>query len=327
MNYFNKKIIAGIVACTTVLGAGAYGYIVYNNPQRLMDKYIVNEDYEKVVSVYNDKILDSEYEEFYNNKINHIISDIMVGYEQDNNTYDEAISQLTYFTSIRKTKIMNLCKDNIDYINIEYNGDVLYKKALEANTNQDYITTIQSINQINTTYSDYHLVEELLQKCISDIIVYTHDADSEEQFKAQLELLDACYSYIHSDALLQQRKFVEDKMNVFINVQEILENAKALYSNEKYKDAFKVLEEGLIQYSDNRNLTASLTHYHELYVTYISNKCKTLIENKEYKEAYSIVNEANVNHPCDEFEELLMTIKHKQNPLHPITDFINDLLN
>ena len=325
MKELNKKYIVSFLVGSGLLASVTYGYSVFNNPERLMNKSIEAKDYKKLVSVYNDKIINSEYEDYYNNKIYHIISDMMNEYEQDHMQYHDVVSSLNYFTHIHNSQIMNISKDHIDYLSIEGLGESLYKDASLYLHDKDYKNALMCISKIDKNYSDYNLVEDLYNKCIDELLVYTHQAQSEEEYKNHITLLETCYEYTNNDILLDQKSMLEKDMIIFINVHNIIEQAKSLYANESYKDSFDRLYNGLIEYPDNQYLNACLSHYHDLYISSITQKCNERLDNKDYEMALSIVNDANHNHPCQEFEDLIKVVKQKQNPFYPITDFFSNL--
>lgn len=230
-----------------------------------------------------------------------------------------AITNLEIFLTSDITGIVTLANEKIDYITLESASKELLSQAQTFFDNEDYISAIKTILQIDPAYSQYNAADEFLSMCHDAIVIEVSTPSTIEEYENCIILLDAYLALIDDTQIATRKIELESELVILKDIADITGRAAKLYDNKKYKEAFFTLAQGLNKYPNNETLESNLIDFHDHYIIYITQLVNIQCEQKEYKEALKTLDEASAEYNCQEFELLREYVKELRNPLYKFT--------
>ena len=320
-NSKRTKLVAAGIGC--IIMVALIGSEMFSDPVEQIDKQIEQKNYTEVVELYDEKIVETDYEEEYRAAILLIISDTFAAWESGDLAYEEAKNTLEGFATSEDTELVDLCNTHLSYMTVEEDGKRFLKEARTSLTTGDYVEAFKAIVAIDSSFTQYETVQTLAEICQERMLQSVSEPEVEADFRNYIRLLDDCYAVLPNADFLSRRIQLEDELEIFLAVSEIIDRAAELYDEALVEEALLTLTFGLLDYPDNERLNTSLVDFSDHYIITIAKQATELCEAEEYNAALDLVEVALNEFDCDEFYLLQESIKEQKSVLYK---FKNDLV-
>lgn len=319
----SKLTIIGCAASAlvTVIALVVSGTLA--DPVEKIEEQIEQENYSEVVEIYDEKIVETDQEEEYRATILAIISEAFAEWEAGDLAYEDSKTTLEGFASSEDAEIAELCSTHLAYMAVEEDGKRLLNEARTSSASADYVAAFEAIVAIDATFSQYETVQTLSETCIDRVIQSVSAPEVEAYFRNYIKLMDDCYALVPDASFVSRRIQLEEELDIYLAVSEIIDRAAELYDDSMVQEALLTLTFGLLDYPDNERLNTSLVDFSDHYIITITKQANELCEAEEYNAALDLVEVALGEFECDEFYLLQESIKEQKIVLYK---FKNDLV-
>lgn len=239
-------------------------------------------------------------------------------------TFEEASEILNDIISTSNSELSEYAETKLHYITVENNGNITISIANDHIEAEKYPEAYKMLNKIDPAYSGYAEVDTLYESCTDKVMNAVSTPETKKDFDEFIQLLEDCYAQFKFDDFLKRKNELSEERKVFIDVEETINLATALFDANEIEESFVLLALGLEKYPDNEKLATALVDYHDHYIISITQKAVELCEKEEYKEALAIVEAALEEYDCDEFQMLKESIREEKNFLYRIKNDIVD---
>ena len=170
MNKWKKPlgVIAGIgfiILLVFVVNIGL------NDPQTEIKRSLETKDYQTAVHQYNNKIFGhSEKENEINECFSESIRNTFLEWSEEEIGYDDAVDKLSTLEGLNNTELSNLSSEYLHTIEVENQGSILHLQAEECFQASEYIEAMSLVSQIDKSYSQSELTDELYVQCRSILL-------------------------------------------------------------------------------------------------------------------------------------------------------------
>lgn len=231
-------------------------------------------------------------------------------------SYDDAVDILTNSKDSNYPELASLAAEKLAFVELEESCGSLRIKAENLIEAEEYPSALETLNSIDSEYSQYASVNELYSLCQTRIMEAVEAPESIEEFEVYIKLLSDCLAVYESQDLLARQQELSEELVVFIEVSEVIQTATNLYDSEQYEEAFVSLALGIEKYPADQRLAATLVDYHDHYIISVTKEAVALCEEEKYKDAVAIVEQAVQKYDCEEFHLLLESIKEQKSFLY-----------
>lgn len=319
----NKRAIIGCAVVALVIAIALVASGIFTDPVEKIEEQIEQENYSEVVEIYDEKIVETDHEEEYRAAILGIIEDTFAAWESGDLAYEDAKTTLEGFASSEDTEITDLCNTHLSHMAVEEDGKRLLKKARISLANAEYIAAFEAIVAIDASFSQYATVQTLSETCRERTLQAVSAPEIETDFRSYIKLMDDCYALVPDAGFVSRRIQLEEELEIFLAVSEIIDRATELYDDSLVEEALLTLTFGLLDYPENERLNTSLVDFSDHYIITITKQANELCEAEEYNAALDLVEVALEEFECDAFYLLQESIKEQKSVLYK---FKNDLV-
>lgn len=320
----SKKHILLCIAAAIIAGVALAGIFIYNSPEYYTDLMLRMGRYSSVVKYYNDHDINESDRESVDSKLYNTIEDAFEKWESYTYSYEKAGSVIQPFLVIKDDTIKELAQSHYSFMEIENTGNKVLAEAESDFADNDYLKAMKCLDKVDSSFSSYRSLEDIYNESRELLIKEIGNPRTEEEYKEALKKLDGYLLEIDDDVLEAKRMDLESELTEYSDVHEIIENATESFENKKYGESFKTLEKGAEKYPNSNKIKYALSAYQYAYILSISGNVEILMEEKDYEGAVKVLEEAIGNYDCDQFEELLDSVKRKDSVLYNIGASLSD---
>lgn len=295
----------------------------FTTPAEKINEQIDQKNYSRVVRLFDKEIAETDHEEEYRETILTIITETIIAWENEELPYEKAKAILECFACSEDLQIADVCKAQLFYIAVENEGERLLKEAQVSLVTGNYVEALEAIITVDPSFTQYKTVQALTETCKDRILMSVSAPDVEEDFRSYISFLDDCFAVFPSESFISRRIQLEEELEIFLAVSEIIDRATSLYDESLVEESLLTLTFGLLDYPNNERLNTSLVDFSDHYIITITKQAAELCEAEEYKAALDLVESALEEFECDEFYLLEESIKEQKSVLYK---FKNDLV-
>lgn len=304
-----KKIIISLVLSLVLVCF--LGIIVFSNSVRRAEHMASINDYLGIVEIYNKNTFDDDDKVKVENVVNECIDNILLDWNSEEITFDVAKEGLTEFEKIDNEKISKKAKENLFFIEIEKTGDDFLKKAEKEYEEQNYLQAIKMINRVDKTYSQYPNLKNLYNVCKTSLLKEIDCLSTVADYEKAIKKLEEYNNEVSDEDFIARKESLEDILDEYKDIYDILTQATNLYENKRYEDSFALLSHANEEYPDNNKIQYAQSAYQYAYMLKITDEVVTLTEKEDYKNAVELLEKAIEIYDCEEFQEELKAAKMK----------------
>lgn len=288
-------------------------YIGLNDPQTEIKRSLETKDYQTAVHQYNNKIFGhSEKENEINECFSESIRNTFLEWSEEEIGYEDAVDKLSTLEGLNNTELSNLSSEYLHTIEVENQGSILHLQAEECFQASEYIEAMSLVSQIDKSYSQSELTDELYVQCRSILLEDLSGFETIEEYEKGISTLDRYLDTINDVEFVNRKDQLSDELDKLEEVTQIIEESQNLYAKGMYQASFDKISNGLSEYPNEKHLVAGKNDLRDDYIVHISGQVTENLVQKKYQDALEIAEGAQSIYPCDEFQELINTVNEEK---------------
>lgn len=202
-----KILLCGILIAVLILFIGTA--VFASNPYKKFDKYIEKEIYHKAVQIYNSRIIGTDDEEKYTQKLMVCVSDIVSSWAANEKNYDDTVEGLKYLIQSGNREVSSCASEKLTFVITEGEGNKYYSEAEQLCNEMQYAKAMQSIQLIDKSFSEYDSVEVLYRNCKNTFLEKISNPQTVEDYENAIKQLEECIVVVSDDDLLNRKSQIE----------------------------------------------------------------------------------------------------------------------
>ena len=305
-------IIGAILIGTMICGVSAFAC----SPSLRLKWYLNRDNCMKVVDVYNEHLKGTSDDETCIEELLEYIEETKVRWKEGELSYRDAVVNLDNLRGINDKEVSGEAKHMAEFIQREGFGKECYAKAETYSVDEDYISAMKMLYQIDENYLAYSEVIKLNDFCKDMILKETEELYTAVELEKAIIKMEQYFAIVPEPAFATRKGQLEKELVALKEVMEIVKNASEFYDAGDYKTAFDTLEAGIEKYPEHLKMQEGYLYYLELYVEMIAKEAQEACEKENYKEAMKIVEDALEVHECEALRQLLEHVKEEKNILY-----------
>lgn len=294
------------------------------NPEENLINNLEKRNFSKVVKIYNSSIFGTDLQNKVDIMLETEIYTIVEKWDSNEIELEIAVERLEVLSNLENTNLSELAEKNYNLVRIEGTGKLLHIQAEDYYAHDKIAEAMDCVSKIDKSYSQYDNAIELYNICEKVILETVATPYSSADCKDYINKLNEYLKIVDNEAFLNRKIQLEKLIDQYIEVEAIISDAAKLYDTEKYKQCFKIINDGLKKYPKNNLLQIANDNCHGLYVIKVTQKVLKLCESKKYKEALNEVNVAKEIYNCTEFIELEDSVRKQKSLIYRIATSISD---
>ena len=318
-----KRIVICVIATLVVCGVIA-GIIIYNNPVYYTNTMMRLGRYPSVVSYYNKSDIKDKDKETVDAIIKGKIETAYEAWSAYLITYDEAERILEPFLEIDDASIRESVESHLSVMKTENTGNESLAKAEEYFGDNDFLQAMKCREEVVESYSKYQSLQDIYDESREILLNKIGTPSTEEEYKEAIKTLEGYISVVDDEENIKKKDTLENELTEYKDVHEIIQNATEAYENGKYKKSFSILEKGGKKYPDSNKIKYATSSYQFAYILTVTGEVEVLLEDEDYEGAIELLEGAIENYDCEQFQDLLDSVKRKDSWLYNIGATLSD---
>ena len=227
-------------------------------------------------------------------------------------SFDDAEAALSILKDINYERFSSLASEELDYIEVEHDGEEGLLKAEELFEEGDYSGALADLVKIDCDYSQYGSVSNFYEECVELLLIMVSEPSTVEEYDEFISKMDE-YTEISGDKRFADRKkLLVDEKPDFEKAFPFIQESESQFNSNKYGDSFETLEMALGKNPKNRFISEKLDEYHNIFIVKILTDVAELLEKEDYDAAIELIYKGKDVYECEEFNDARIAIKKQQ---------------
>ena len=288
-----------------------------------LQDYISSGEYETVVEAYNkyavgDEIKEKECGEI----INDAITEVVLSWSAGNMSAEDASNCLDIFCGLNNKELSDTAFTNKYFIIFENESNERYEQAESLFKSEQYFEALQTLDEIDPSYTQYDFVKEFIGECEEIIVAQVSYPTTIEEYEEYQNTIDE-YLDVHScEAFVQQKQKMKDEHDTFASADPFMKKARVEFDNGNYRTAFDVLEKAREENPSNHFINETLDELHNIFVIGKAQEISEKVKKGEKSEALKMAKDAIEIYDWEDLRAVKKYVLEEKDPLYGVVSSI-----